>query len=92
MMESRTKTGEKNGKSPIKPTNCLLLLQSILVRSSQPMPGPNAKRSKSDEKLLNAYLKSSKKGIIIDTRTQTLAQTAKVNQIRFVLLIAIINS
>uniref|UniRef100_A0A8D8TF55 Myotubularin-related protein 9 n=1 Tax=Cacopsylla melanoneura TaxID=428564 RepID=A0A8D8TF55_9HEMI len=50
---------------------------SILVRSSQPLPGPNAKRSKADEKLLNGYLKSGKKGTIIDTRTQTLAQSAK---------------
>ncbi|KAI5745772.1 hypothetical protein M8J76_014141 [Diaphorina citri] len=50
---------------------------SILVRSSQPLPGPTAKRCKADEKLLNGYLKSGKKGIIIDTRTQTLAQSAK---------------
>lgn len=51
--------------------------RSYLVRSSQPLPGPTEKRSKADEKLLNAYLQTREKGIIIDTRTEALAQAAK---------------
>ncbi|CAG2057820.1 unnamed protein product [Timema podura] len=51
---------------------------SVLMRSSQPMTGPNSKRCKEDERLINSVLGPGKRGYIIDTRTQTLAQTAKV--------------
>ncbi|XP_046393459.1 myotubularin-related protein 9 [Ischnura elegans] len=50
---------------------------SILLRSSQPMVGPNSKRCREDERLLNSVLGPGKRGYIIDTRTQALAQTAK---------------
>lgn len=42
---------------------------AILVRSSQPMLGGNNRRSRADEKILNAVLGKSKKGFIIDTRS-----------------------
>ena len=47
--------------------------------------GPSGKRCKEDEKLINAVLGPGKRGYIIDTRSQTLAQTAKVtdmNEVR----------
>lgn len=50
---------------------------SVLMRSSQPMTGPSSKRCKEDERLINSVLGPGKRGYIIDTRTQTLAQTAK---------------
>jgi myotubularin-related protein 9 len=52
--------------------------QSVLMRSSQPLTGPNSKRCKEDERLINSVLGPGKRGYIIDTRTQTLAQAAKV--------------
>ncbi|XP_067014319.1 myotubularin-related protein 9 [Anabrus simplex] len=50
---------------------------SVLMRSSQPMTGPSSRRCKEDERLINSVLGPGKRGYIIDTRTQTLAQTAK---------------
>lgn len=49
------------------------------MRSSQPLTGPNSKRCKEDERLINSVLGHNKKGYVIDTRTATLAQAAKVN-------------
>jgi len=51
---------------------------SVLLRSGQPLVGPSGKRCKEDEKLINSVLGPGKRGYIIDTRNQTLAQTAKV--------------
>ena len=51
---------------------------AVLLRSGQPLVGPSGKRCKEDEKLINAVLGPGKRGYIIDTRSQTLAQTAKV--------------
>lgn len=42
------------------------------------MTGPSSKRCKEDERLINSVLGPGKRGYIIDTRTQTSAQTAKV--------------
>lgn len=53
---------------------------SVLLRSGQPLVGPSGKRCKEDEKLINAVLGPGKRGYIIDTRTQSIAQTAKVIQ------------
>ncbi|KAJ1523594.1 hypothetical protein ONE63_001437 [Megalurothrips usitatus] len=50
---------------------------SLLLRSSQPLLGPNSRRCKEDEKLLNAVLGPGKRGYIIDTRSTNLAQAAK---------------
>lgn len=50
---------------------------SVLMRSSQPLVGPSNKRCKEDERLLNAVLGIGKRGYIIDTRSQNIAQVAK---------------
>ena len=42
------------------------------------MTGPTSKRCKEDERLINSVLGPGKRGYIIYTRTQTLAQAAKV--------------
>ncbi|XP_063903027.1 myotubularin-related protein 9 [Zophobas morio] len=42
---------------------------AILLRSSQPLLNNNNRRSRADEKMLNAILGSGKKGYIIDTRS-----------------------
>lgn len=48
------------------------------MRSSQPLTGPNNKRCKEDERIVNSMLVNGKRGYIIDTRSQTSAQAAKV--------------
>lgn len=48
------------------------------MRSSQPLIGPNNRRSREDEKLINSVITSGKRGYILDTRTQQLALAAKV--------------
>lgn len=45
----------------------LYLLQSILLRSSQPLSSQNSKRCRSDEAILNVVLGRSTKGFIVDT-------------------------
>ncbi|XP_063224211.1 myotubularin-related protein 9 [Bacillus rossius redtenbacheri] len=50
---------------------------SVLMRGSQPLTGPSSRRCKEDERLINSVLGPGKRGYIIDTRTQNLAQTAK---------------
>lgn len=50
---------------------------TILLRSGQPLVGPNNKRSRSDEKLLNAILGVNKRGYILDTRSSNLAGQCK---------------
>jgi len=55
--------------------------QAVLLRSGQPMVGTNAKRCKEDEKLINMVLGSGKRGYIIETRTQNLAQLARTKGI-----------
>lgn len=49
------------------------------MRSSQPHSGPNVKRSREDEKLLNSVLKPGMRGYIIDTRHQSATPTPKVS-------------
>ncbi|KAI1286005.1 Myotubularin-related protein 9 [Halotydeus destructor] len=51
--------------------------KAVLLRSGQPMVGTNTKRCKEDEKLINTILGSGKRGYIIETRTQNLAQLAR---------------
>lgn len=43
---------------------------AVIMRSSQPLSGPNVKRCREDEKLLNSVLKTGMRGYIIDTRHQ----------------------
>ncbi|XP_047493625.1 myotubularin-related protein 9-like [Penaeus chinensis] len=52
--------------------------QAVLLRSGQPLITANGKRCKEDERLLNSVLARDKRGYIIDTRTQNLAQSAKL--------------
>ncbi|XP_064100923.1 myotubularin-related protein 9-like [Macrobrachium nipponense] len=51
---------------------------AVLMQSGQPLITANGKRCKEDERLLNGVLAREKRGYIIDTRTQNLAQSAKV--------------
>lgn len=53
------------------------------MRCGQPLTGPNGRRCKEDEKLVNASLAIGKRGYIIDTRTQNMAQMAKAKGLNF---------
>lgn len=48
-----------------------------MMRCSQPLTGPNNKRCKEDEKLLNAVLGIGRKGYIIDTRSLAAAKSSQ---------------
>lgn len=50
--------------------------RAVIVRSGQPMIGPSNKRCKEDERLMNAII-GNRRGYIIETRTQNIAQLAK---------------
>ncbi|KAK9888510.1 hypothetical protein WA026_000761 [Henosepilachna vigintioctopunctata] len=50
---------------------------AVLLRSSQPMLNNSNRRSRADEKILNAVLGQSKKGYIIDTRSTNYANNCK---------------
>ncbi|KAK4029192.1 myotubularin-related protein 9 isoform X1 [Daphnia magna] len=50
---------------------------AVMMRSSQPPSGPNVKRCREDEKLLNSVLKPGMRGYIIDTRHQSTTPTPK---------------
>ncbi|NXE96126.1 MTMR9 protein, partial [Menura novaehollandiae] len=49
----------------------------VMMRSSQPLTGTNGRRCKEDEKLINATLRSGRRGFIIDTRPLNVAQQAR---------------
>ena len=51
---------------------------AVIMRSSQPHSGPNVKRCREDEKLLNSVLKPGMRGYIIDTRHQNVPPGQKV--------------
>ena len=65
--------------------SCLLLSpQNVIGRCSQPLVGPNGRRSREDEKLMTAFnvkplgqKVAAKKGFIIDTRTLTTISSAQ---------------
>ncbi|KAL3282217.1 hypothetical protein HHI36_005411 [Cryptolaemus montrouzieri] len=50
---------------------------AVLLRSSQPMLNNSNRRSRADEKILNAVLGQSRKGYIIDTRSANYANNCK---------------
>nr|XP_033813214.1 myotubularin-related protein 9-like isoform X2 [Geotrypetes seraphini] len=50
----------------------------VMLRSSQPMTGPNGKRSKEDETLLSAVLDGGERGYIIDTRSPQAAKQTRM--------------
>ena len=61
-----------------------LYLQNVIGRCSQPLVGPNGRRSREDEKLMTAFnvkalgqKVAAKKGFIIDTRTLTTISSAQ---------------
>ena len=54
----------------------LCFLQNVIMRCSQPMTGPNGKRCKEDERLVNAVLGIGRRGYILDTRSTTMAKLA----------------
>ncbi|BFZ21316.1 hypothetical protein BsWGS_24355 [Bradybaena similaris] len=51
--------------------------KAVLMRSSQPLTGPNGKRCKEDERLVNSVMGMGKRGYIIDTRAQSVAKVAQ---------------
>ncbi|XP_037502989.2 myotubularin-related protein 9, partial [Rhipicephalus sanguineus] len=51
--------------------------KTALMRCSQPLVGTTMRRCNGDEELLKSVLMGGKKGFIIDTRTQNVAQLAK---------------
>ncbi|XP_074656633.1 myotubularin-related protein 9-like [Tubulanus polymorphus] len=52
--------------------------KTVILRSSQPLTGPNSRRCRDDEKLVNATLGIGKRGgYIIDTRAPSLAKVAQ---------------
>lgn len=51
--------------------------KAVMMRCSQPLTGPNNKRCKEDEKLLNAVLGIGRKGYIIDTRSLAAAKSSQ---------------
>lgn len=53
------------------------MLQVAMMRCGQPLTTIASKRSREDEKLVNATLGSDSKGIIIDTRSQTAAMNSR---------------
>ncbi|XP_038052242.1 myotubularin-related protein 9-like isoform X2 [Patiria miniata] len=50
---------------------------TVILRSGQPLPGPNGKRCKEDEKLVNSALGVGKRGYIIDTRSYNSAVNSR---------------
>jgi myotubularin-related protein 9 len=51
--------------------------KAVLMRSSQPLTGPNGKRCKEDERLVNSVMGMGKRGYIVDTRAQSVAKMAQ---------------
>ncbi|NWV12516.1 MTMR9 protein, partial [Ptilonorhynchus violaceus] len=49
----------------------------VMMRSSQPLTGTNGRRCKEDEKLINATLRTGRRGFVIDTRPLGVAQQAR---------------
>ncbi|NXS37305.1 MTMR9 protein, partial [Pomatostomus ruficeps] len=49
-----------------------------LLRSSQPLTGPNRRRCREDEKLLGSLLDEGERGFIIDTRSAQAAKQARM--------------
>lgn len=51
--------------------------QVVLLRCGQPLTAIGSKRSREDEKLVNATLGGETKGVIIDTRSSTAAMNSR---------------
>lgn len=55
----------------------MFLFQALLLRCSQPMIGPQNKRSRADEKFLNCLIGTNNKGFIFDLRSAALVTLQK---------------
>lgn len=64
------------GRFPVL-SYCHRATKAALMRCGQPLVGTSTKRCKDDEKLINLVLGSGKRGFIIETRTESIAQQAK---------------
>ena len=51
--------------------------QVVLLRCGQPLTATGSKRSREDERLVNATLGGETKGVIIDTRSSTAAMNSR---------------
>lgn len=54
------------------------LAPQVMLRSSQPLTGPNRKRCPEDEVLLGTVLDEGERGFIIDTRSAQAAKQARM--------------
>ncbi|XP_053820689.1 myotubularin-related protein 9-like isoform X2 [Vidua chalybeata] len=52
---------------------------TALLRSSQPLTGPNRRRCREDEKLLGTILDEGERGFVIDTRSAQVARQARMS-------------
>ncbi|XP_053855028.1 myotubularin-related protein 9-like isoform X2 [Vidua macroura] len=52
---------------------------TALLRSSQPLTGPNRRRCREDEKLLGTILAEGERGFVIDTRSAQAARQARMS-------------
>ncbi|XP_059724655.1 myotubularin-related protein 9-like isoform X5 [Haemorhous mexicanus] len=60
---------------------CLNIASSIeaLLRSSQPLTGPNRRRCREDEQLLGTILGEGERGFVLDTRSAQAAKQARIS-------------
>ncbi|XP_066420978.1 myotubularin-related protein 9-like isoform X1 [Molothrus aeneus] len=52
---------------------------TALLRSSQPLTGPNRRRSREDEQLLGTILAEGERGFVLDTRSAQAAKQARIS-------------
>lgn len=65
--------------SPLPGSRCPpSLTPQVMLRSSQPLTGPNRKRCREDEMLLGTVLDEGERGFIIDTRSAQAAKQARM--------------
>ena len=69
----------------------MCFFQTVIMRSSQPLTGPNGRRCKDDERMVNAVLGIGKRGYIVDTRSSTVAKMAQAKGGCLYLLTFIVN-
>ena len=51
--------------------------QNVIVRTSQPLCGPNSRRCRDDERILAAIVQKQRRAFVIDTRTTATSQSEK---------------
>ena len=60
--------------------------QVVLLRCGQPLTAIGSKRSREDERLVNATLGGETKGVIIDTRSSTAAMNSRSKGKRIIII------